>query len=50
MSDQFRLALNNYDEVEKVLASLREDDIRILEMEIMQPDLEDVFVKIMNNR
>ena len=46
--DQFTIALNNYDEVEKVLACLRETNNHILEMEIMQPDLEDVFVKIMN--
>ncbi len=48
VGDQFTVALNNYDEVEQVLACLRESNIRILEMEIIQPDLEDVFVKIMN--
>jgi ABC-2 type transport system ATP-binding protein len=48
MGDQYTLALNSYDEVEQVLASVRQSHIKILEMEVMQPDLEEVFVKIMN--
>jgi ABC-2 type transport system ATP-binding protein len=44
-----RLALRGYDELESVLAALRAAGIRINEMEVVQPDLEEVFVKIMNN-
>ncbi len=44
----FRLALNGYDEVENVMAALRVAGAKVLEMEVMQPDLEEVFVKIMN--
>jgi ABC-2 type transport system ATP-binding protein len=44
------LALNNYTEIEPVLAALRESSTHILEMEIVQPDLEEVFVKIMRRQ
>jgi ABC-2 type transport system ATP-binding protein len=43
-----RLALNDYSEVEHVLATLRIAGVKLLEMEVLQPDLEEVFVKIMN--
>jgi ABC-2 type transport system ATP-binding protein len=42
-----RLALPEYSGVERVLAALREAQVTIQEMEIMQPDLEEVFVQIM---
>jgi ABC-2 type transport system ATP-binding protein len=42
-----RLALSDYAEVERVMAALREDGVTVQEMEIMQPDLEEVFVQIM---
>jgi ABC-2 type transport system ATP-binding protein len=42
-----RLALPEYAEVERVMAALREARVTVLEMEIMQPDLEEVFVQIM---
>jgi len=45
--DGFRLALPNYDEVEHVMAALRGAGAKVQEMEVMQPDLEEVFVKIM---
>ena len=45
----FRLALRAYDEVENVMAALRTAGVKVQEMEVMQPDLEEVFVKIMNN-
>ena len=45
----FRLALRGYDEVESVMAALRTAGVKVQEMEVMQPDLEEVFVKIMNN-
>ncbi|MGE0559326.1 MAG: ATP-binding cassette domain-containing protein [Burkholderiales bacterium] len=42
-----RLALPDYADVERVMAALREGCISVQEMEIMQPDLEEVFVQIM---
>ena len=42
-----RLALSAYAEVERVMAALREARVVVQEMEIMQPDLEEVFVQIM---
>jgi ABC-2 type transport system ATP-binding protein len=44
----FRLALPSYDAVEHVMAALRTAGATVQEMEVMQPDLEEVFVKIMN--
>ncbi len=44
-----RLALEGYDGVERVLASLRTAGVQVLEMEVAQPDLEEIFVKIMNH-
>ena len=44
-----RLALEGYNGVERVLAVLRVAGVRVLEMEIAQPDLEEVFVKIMSH-
>ena len=44
-----RLALDNYQAVEGVLAALRSAGVAILEMEVAQPDLEEVFVRIMNH-
>jgi ABC-2 type transport system ATP-binding protein len=44
---RFRLALREYDELEGVLAALRVAGIRIHEMEVVHPDLEEVFMKIM---
>ena len=43
-----RLALPEYAEVERVMAALRVAGVAVQEMEIMQPDLEEVFVQIMN--
>ena len=44
------MALHDYGEVEQALAALRQAGARIQEMEVMQPDLEEVFVKIMNRQ
>jgi ABC-2 type transport system ATP-binding protein len=44
---RYRLALEGYDEVESLMATLRADGIKVHEMEVMQPDLEEVFVRIM---
>jgi len=41
------LRLKSFDDVEPVLARIRESGCRIEEMELMQPDLEDVFVEVM---
>jgi len=42
------LRLRSYAEVEGVLAQVREAGAHIEELELLQPDLEDVFVQIMN--
>jgi ABC-2 type transport system ATP-binding protein len=44
---EFRLALREYDQLEGVMAALRVAGATVLELEVMQPDLEEVFVKIM---
>jgi ABC-2 type transport system ATP-binding protein len=43
----YRLALGDYAAVERVVAELRASGIEILELEVMHPDLEEVFVQIM---
>jgi len=43
----YTFKLDDYAEVEAALAALREAGCRILEMELVQPDLEEVFVQIM---
>ena len=43
----YRLALKNYDELENLMVALRAGNINVQEMEVMQPDLEEVFVQIM---
>jgi ABC-2 type transport system ATP-binding protein len=43
----YRLALRDYAEVESVIAGLRSAGIAIQELEVLQPDLEEVFVQIM---
>jgi ABC-2 type transport system ATP-binding protein len=47
--DVCRLSLDSYDGVERVLSVLRAAGVGVLEMEIAQPDLEEVFVKIMSH-
>lgn len=42
-----RLNLPGYADVEGVMAALREAKVTVHEMEVLQPDLEDVFVQIM---
>jgi ABC-2 type transport system ATP-binding protein len=44
----YRLALRDYAEVERVIAELRAAGIGIQELEVMQPDLEEIFVQIMH--
>jgi ABC-2 type transport system ATP-binding protein len=43
----YRFALRDYIEVENLMAQLRAGEVRVQEMEVMQPDLEEVFVQIM---
>jgi ABC-2 type transport system ATP-binding protein len=45
----YRFALKDYIEVENLMAQLRAAQVRVQEMEVMQPDLEEVFVQIMHN-
>ena len=42
-----RLALNDYVQLEGIMAAIRNAGIKVQEMEVMQPDLEEVFVQIM---
>jgi len=42
------LRLRSYAEIERALAHVREAGAHIEELELLQPDLEDVFVQIMN--
>jgi ABC-2 type transport system ATP-binding protein len=44
----YYLPLNDYRQIEPILASLRMGACELLEVELLQPDLEDVFVEIMS--
>ena len=44
----YRLSLRDYTEVERVIAELRSAGVGIQELEVMQPDLEEIFVQIMH--
>jgi len=44
----YRLALRDYNAVERVVAELRANNVLIQELEVMHPDLEEVFVQIMH--
>jgi len=44
----YRLALQDYVEVEGLMARLRGAQLQVQEMEVKQPDLEEVFVQIMS--
>ncbi|SOD40299.1 ABC transporter ATP-binding protein [Nitrosovibrio sp. Nv4] len=43
------LTLAEYSQLEHVMAALREAASQVLEMQVLQPDLEEVFVKIMGD-
>ncbi len=45
-ADTFTLALNEAAEIEMVLAELRATNIRVEELQLIEPDLEDVFMEI----
>jgi len=44
------LALDHYAQIETVLADLRSEHIEVLELEVLQIDLEDVFVQMMRRQ
>jgi ABC-2 type transport system ATP-binding protein len=44
----YRLALKDYVELEDLMRELRTAGVRVQELEVMQPDLEEVFVQIMH--
>ncbi len=43
------LAVKDYSQIEGVLTVLRGEQVQVLEMRLLQPDLEEVFVKIMGS-
>ena len=45
--NKFTLRVNEYKEVEAILSSIREKGARIVDMQLNQADLEDVFIQIM---
>jgi ABC-2 type transport system ATP-binding protein len=47
VDDTHTFALDRFEDVESTLASLRAAKCRLLEMELLQPDLEEIFVEIM---
>lgn len=47
--DRHSFKLQSYDDVEGVLSALRKADRHVIEMELTQPDLEEVFVNIMHS-
>ncbi|MQR00443.1 ABC transporter ATP-binding protein [Glaciimonas soli] len=45
---KYALRVTNYDEVEPILATLRQANVRIEDMHLQQADLEDVFLQVMD--
>lgn len=45
----YLLKISDYAQVETILASIREANMQIVDMEILQPDLEEVFVNMMKH-
>ena len=45
--NDYVFSLSSYAEIETVLSALREASVEVLEMEVLQADLEEVFVRIM---
>lgn len=48
-AEYYILALDEYSQLEQVMAALRTAGSQVLEMQVFQPDLEEVFVKIMGD-
>jgi ABC-2 type transport system ATP-binding protein len=49
-SHVWTLRISQYDEIEQILQTLRENGITVSDIQLIQADLEDVFVQIMNTR
>ena len=47
--NKYTLRVNDYNEVEGILARLREGGAEIDEMQLQQADLEDIFLQIMDS-
>jgi ABC-2 type transport system ATP-binding protein len=47
--DVFKLSLKHHAELESVLSALREAGIRLVELDVSKPDLEDVFLKLVQS-
>ena len=45
----FILAIREYSQLENVMAALRIAQVQVLDLQVLQPDLEEVFVKITGN-
>ena len=45
----YELRIDDYTQLESILSLLRSAQIQVLEMQLQQPDLEDVFVNLMQN-
>ncbi|HJT50352.1 MAG TPA: ABC transporter ATP-binding protein [Nitrosospira sp.] len=45
--EYYVLALTDYSDIEHVMAELRKAALQVLEMQVLQPDLEEVFVRMM---
>ena len=45
----YELSIDDYTQLESILSLLRSAQIQVLEMQLQQPDLEDVFVNLMQN-
>lgn len=45
----FILAIQEYSQLENVMAALRIAQVQVLDLQVLQPDLEEVFVKITGN-
>jgi ABC-2 type transport system ATP-binding protein len=46
---RYLLDLPDYDELEGILVGLREAGVRVRDMTVRQPDLEEVFLRVMHN-
>ena len=46
--DQYTLRVNHHDEVEGILATIRDSGSTLEDLQLHQADLEDVFMQIMN--
>ena len=45
--DHYTLRVNHHDEVENILARIRESGAKLEDLQLHQADLEDVFIQIM---